>query len=260
MTETRPFVISDGTYRRRIELRPGRGVVDAAMEDFIHHFAIRLHHDGEVVTSVDLAAQRTPWSTCATGARGVASIIGTRLDAVADLKGWIGARNEQCVHVTDLAVVAASAALRGAARDYEIRMTDIAQPERTATMWIDGERWAQWVIAAGDVVDDARSGRFAGMPLLDAMAFSAWMDAHLPSDDREPTAVLRRATSIGLGRGVPIDTWHDASEGLNPPETCFTYRSEVVLTSRRAAPVRFTEDDALGTPLPPADAWEHLAD
>lgn len=250
---------SDDAYRRRIEIRVTPEMVEAAMEDYIHHFAIRLHHDGARILAVELSTERTPWTTCADGARGLARLIGTPLSDVADLSTWIGARRDQCVHTTDLAIVAAAAALRGSDRDYELRMAGIGHPERTITLWIDGAEWATWVIAETTIVDDHRSGRFAGLP-LDAPSFSRWMTELLDPDEREPAAVLRRASTIGLGRGVPIDSWHDASEGMNPLESCQTYRADVVFISRRnRGTTRRTEDDPLGTLLPKVGGWERLS-
>lgn len=249
---------TDDIYRRRIEIRVGPERVEAAMEDYIHHFAIRLHHDGVRILAVELSTERTPWSTCREGARGLSRLIGTPISEVADVRTWIGERRDQCVHTTDLAMVAATAVLRGADRDYELRMSGIGHPERSITLWIDDVQWATWVIAENAIVDDHRSGRFAGLP-LDAGSFSRWMADLLGPDERESAALLRRASSIGLGRGVPIDSWHDASEGMNPLESCHTYRADVVFTSRRnRGTTRRTEDDPLGTPLPVVRDWEHL--
>lgn len=259
MTE-RTFVIEpiDEPYRRRIETRPRDGVVEAVMEDHIHHFALRLQHEDGIVTGVDLAPERTPWTTCADGSRAVVSIIGTRLVDVADVRSWIGSRAVQCVHTTDLAVVAAAAALRGVDRDYEVRMTGIGHPERTITLWIDDDEWATWVIDGTGIVDDERSGRFAGRS-LESDAFSVWLRGSLAAEDREPAAILRRASSIGLGRGLPIDDWHDATEGMNPLESCHTYRSDVVLSSRRnRGSARVTDLEPRGTRVPEPTTWESL--
>jgi len=255
----RVFVIepTDAVYRRRIETRPSAGVVSAAMEDFVHHFALRLHHRHGVVTAVDVAAERTPWSTCPEGARALVSIVGTALTDVGDVHRWIGSRSVQCVHTTDLAVIAAAAALRGSARDHEVRMWGIGAPERTITMSIDGAEWATWVIGPAGIVDDPRSGRFAGRS-LDARSFSAWI-AELSADDREAAAIMRRASTIGLGRGLDMDVWTDATQGGNPVDSCHSYRTEIVhLARRNRGTSRPTDDEPPGTPVPPATSWVPL--
>lgn len=255
----RTFVIepTDAVYRRRIETRPADGVVTARMEDFVHHFGLRLHHDGFVVTAVDVAADRTPWTTCPDGARAIASIVGTALVEVGDVRSWIGSRSVQCVHTTDLAVVAAAAAVRGVDRDHEMRMSGIGAPERTITMWIDGQEWATWVIDAIGVVDDERSGHFAGMP-LDARSFSTWI-ADLTTDDREAAAIMRRAASVGQGRGLDMDAWTDATQGGNPIDSCHTYRPDIVHLARRERGThRETDADEPGTPVPEPTTWVRL--
>ena len=250
------FDAIDEAYRRRIEVHVDDAVVEAHLEDYLHHFGVRLHHDGATITAVELAPERTPWATCTDGALGARRLVGVDLASVADLDTWIGSRADQCVHVTDLVVIAAGAALRGADRTYEIVMTGIGHPERTATLHVDGRPWGAWVLAGygGDVVDDERSGRFAGAS-LERSGFSSLL-ASLDVADREPAAVLRRASMIGLGRAVDADTWPDASVGANPAGSCHTHRPEVVmLATRNRGSHRATERDALGTPVPAVSRW-----
>jgi hypothetical protein len=245
----------DATYRRRIEVRPGPLVVEAAMEDYIHHFAIRLHHDGTKVTAVDIAPERVPWSTCPEGAIGVRRLVGIDLDEIADLGTWIGSRAEQCVHTVDLAVVAAAAAIRGTDRTYEFVMTGIGHSERIATLLVDGEPWATWVIVTETVIDPSRSGRFAGLP-LDRVGFSRWMIANLEPEETEPAAVMRRASSIGLGRGLDIDSWSDPAVARPGDDSCHTYRPAVVeVALRNLGSQRETDAEPVGTPIRPARHW-----
>lgn len=250
------FDAIDEAYRRRIEVHVDERVVEAHLEDYLHHFGVRLHHDGTTITAIELAPQRTPWATCTDGALGIRRLVGIDLASVADLDTWIGSRADQCVHVTDLVVIAAGAALRGADRTYEIVMTGIGHPERESTLFVDGERWGSWVIAGfgGDLVDDERSGRFAGRS-LEREGFSELL-ASLAPDDREPAVVLRRASMIGLGRAVDVDSWADASVGANPVGSCHTHRPEVVLlATRNRGTQRATELDPVGTPVRPVQVW-----
>jgi hypothetical protein len=248
VTATEPEVRpTDASYRRRIELRPGAGVVEAAMEDYVHHFALRLHHDGTVVTGVESAPVRVPWSSCPVGAAGLSRLDGVRLDEVGDLGRWMGGRASQCVHTTDLAVLAAAAARRGAERTYEVWMTGVGRRRRTATLLRDGETWAIWVIEGHRVLDD---GRFAGLT-LDRRGFSAWIDAHLAPDDAEAAFVLRRGSVIGLGRGLPMDDWAHPSDARPADESCHTYRAEVVhVATRNVGSARATDADGEGAPIP----------
>jgi hypothetical protein len=255
VTEPEAHVLpTDLPYRRRIELRPSEGVVEAAMEDYMHHFGIRLRHCDGVITAVEVAPERTPWSTCADGAAGLLRLEGTRLDAVIDLKSWMGGRAHQCVHTTDLVMLAAATALRGTPRTYEILITGSFRERRRAVMSIDGEPWADWSLAGQSVVgDDSIVVLPLGQP-----AFGAWVAEHLEpgSVDAEATAVLRRATVIAMGRGLDMDAWSHPDDARPADGSCHTYDPSVVPVSlRNVGSVRPTEADGVGAPIPAPTAW-----
>lgn len=243
------FVPTDDPYRRRIELRPSERSVGAAMEDFVHHFAIRLDHDGTVITAVEVVPQRVPWATCPQGAAGLHSLVGVPLAEVADLDRWMGGRAAQCVHTVDLAVLAAAAALRGTDRTYEVWLHGVGQAEMQATLVLDGDDWATWRTVGMAVVDE---GRFAGLT-LDRAAFSAWIDGHLDADDREAAFVLRRGLIIGLSRAVIHDQWVHPDDARPADGSCFTYAPPAVHTAAVTMSPRPTERDGRGTPIPGTD-------
>jgi hypothetical protein len=240
-------------YRRRIELRPSDGVVDAAMEDYIHHFALRLHHDGTTIGAIEVAPQRVPWTTCPVGAAGLRRLEGVRLDRVRDFDAWMGGRSSQCVHTTDLAVLAASSALRGTARTYEVWVTDVSRGRRTAALLLDGRPWATWEIEGNHVVGE---GRFAGLP-VDGRGFSRWIaeaGADLGPGEAEAAFVLRRGSIIGLSRSIDMDEWTHPDDAHPGDESCHTYRSDVAhVALRNVGTARHTEDDGEGAPIPSSE-------
>lgn len=244
-----PGVIVEATdepYRRRIELRPSEGSVAAAMEDYVHHFAIRLDHDGTTVTGVEVVPQRIPWSTCPSGAAGLHRLLGVPLAEVAALDGWMGSRTDQCVHTLDLAVLAAAAALRGGDRTYEVWLTGVGGRRMESTLVRDGDDWARWTIVDLALVDE---GRFAGLT-LDRKGFSAWIAEHLDIDDQEAAFVLRRGTTIGLSRSVVMDGWDHPDDARPGDASCFTYgppHAGEALIRMRPRP---TDRDGRGTPIP----------
>ncbi len=243
------FVPTDEPYRRRIELRPSEGSVAAAMEDYVHHFAIRLDHDGRAVTGVEVVPQRVPWATCPQGAAGLHHLVGVPLDEVADLDRWMGGRAAQCVHTVDLAVLAAAAALRGADRTYEVWLHGVGHDEMAATLVRDDVDWATWRTVGLGVVDE---GRFAGLT-LDRAPFSAWIEANLDTDDREAAFVLRRGLIIGLSRAVVHDAWLRPDDARPADRSCFTYAPPQVHEATITMRPRPTERDGRGTPIPVAD-------
>lgn len=236
-------------YRRRIELRPSEGVVDAAMEDYLHHVALRLHHDGTNITEVEIGAERLPWTTCPVGVAGLAALEGVALADVGDLDRWMGGRASQCVHAVDLAVLAAAAARRGSNRTYEVRVAFIDAGTREARMLVDESDWATWTLCGRELIAD---GRFAGLA-LDRATFSAWTAAHLDPEDAEAAFVLRRAISISSSRTMDMDSFTHAADGGGTEGSCHTFRSDVASVAlRNRGSARRTEGDVVGTPLPPA--------
>jgi len=242
------FVPTDEPYRRRIELRPSEGSVAAAMEDFVHHFALRLDHDGTAITAVEVVPQRVPWSTCPQGAAGLHQLVGLPLDEVADLDRWMGGRAAQCVHTVDLAVLAAAAALRGAGRTYEVWLHGVGHDEMAATLLRDDLEWATWRTAGMGVLDE---GRFAGLT-LDRAAFSAWIEANLDVDDREAAFVLRRGLIIGLSRAVVHDAWVHPDDARPADRSCVTYAPPQVHEAAITMSTRPTDRDGRGAPIPVA--------
>ncbi|MCD9624066.1 DUF2889 domain-containing protein [Rhabdothermincola salaria] len=235
------------TYRRRIEIVPGAGSVDAAMEDYIHHFRVRLAHDGTRITAAEAVGVRVPWSTCPVGAAGLAALAGTSLDDAVLADRWVDDRRTQCVHTVDLAALAAAHALDAQPLVYEVHIELASFVERRARLTRDGVELLDWELHGQEVVGD---GPYAGMA-LDRRPFSQWLETRVPADEREPVVVLRRACSIGLGRLMDLDAIEVASDARPADESCHTYRTGVPELSRRCTgTARETEVDPPGTPIP----------
>jgi len=235
------------SYRRRIELVPGEGAVDAAMEDYIHHFRIRLTHDGARITSAHAEGVRVPWSTCPVGAAGLSALAGTALDDAVLADRWVDDRRTQCVHTVDLAALAAAHALDPHPTVYEVHIDLASFVRRRARLTRDGVELLDWDLEGQQVVGD---GPYTGMA-LDRGAFSEWLETRVPPHEREPVVVLRRACSIGLGRLMDLDAIDVASDARPADQSCHTYRSGVPETAHRCTgTARETELDPAGTPIP----------
>jgi len=248
------LVPTDAPYRRRIELRPGPGVVEASMEDYVHHVALRLHHRDAVVEAVEVVGVRLPWSSCGQGAAGLANLRGVGLAEVADLRRWMGARTHQCVHTTDLAVLAAAAALRDRAVDYEVWLEGVGRRRMESRLLRDGDEWATWVLVEGQLVDE---GRFAGLRLA-SRDFAAWTSEHLDAADAEAAAVLRRGTHIGLSRGIDTTSWEHPDDARPADDSCFTYAGDVAGVAVKTIRLRATEEDGEGAPTARPASWTRL--
>jgi hypothetical protein len=234
------------TYRRRIEVVPGAGRVVAAMEDYIHHFRVALTHDGTTITAAEATPVRVPWSTCPTGAAGLAALAGTSLDAAVRPDRWVDDRRTQCVHTLDLASLAAAHAHDTEPTVYEVRLDLASFTERRGVLERNGETVLDVRMEGQSVVSP---DRFVGFG-LDRPRFSAWLAATDPPD-REPLFVMRRACSIGIGRLMEMDVIAVAGDVRGADDSCHTYRVGIPEVAHRCVgTARETEVDPPGTPIP----------
>jgi hypothetical protein len=211
---TPPLAIGADVYRRRILLQttsPHEVVAD--LEDDFHHFIVTLGHDGSVVTSVDVESQRWPWSTCPGAAVPLRALAGAPLT-----RRWTHAARWtdpalNCTHQFDAAAHAITHAARGeAVRQYDVEVGAVlARGEEVAAnrLWVDGTLALEWHLKPArrpvDLPPELADAPWRG-------GFLRWADEHLEPDIAERVCVLRRASDIGMGRGMPLDDIPVASE------------------------------------------------
>ena len=214
-----------GRYRRTIRVRAEPGLATAEMEDDVHHFMARLHHAGGVVTKVEGAAPRTPWVSCPGALMELKTLEGLTLEAVRALPA--PARREHCLHLFEVALIAASHA--GDApfeRTYRIDADhDAAQPR--LTLWRDGREVLSW--AVDEMV--VRGSRFDGIALADIPRRLGGLSA----DEKEAALVLRRASLISFVRTIDMDAvTSSGAMRANPDETCYAKKSYRIAEAVRA--------------------------
>jgi hypothetical protein len=214
-----PLSIDADVYRRRILVRataPGTVVTD--LEDDFHHFRVTLRHDGQIVESVDAESIRWPWSTCPGAAIPLRALAGAPLST-----RWTHAARWtspalNCTHQFDSAAHAITHAARlGAGQGRDVRQYDVEvaavlargnEPARNR-LWVDGRLTLQWHMLPGREPFDLPAS-LAGAPWRGG--FLRWADEHLEPDAAEQACVLRRASDIGMGRGMPLDDVPVASQ------------------------------------------------
>ena len=214
-----PLALGADVYRRRILVRtvaPGEVVTD--LEDDFHHFRVTLRHDGRVVESVEAESIRWPWSTCPGAAVPLRALAGAPLS-----RRWTHAARFakpalNCTHQFDAAAHAITQAARvgdgsgGAGRQYDVEIAALlARGHEPALnrLWVDGRLALQWRMqAAREPID--LPPELAGAPWRGG--FLRWADEHLDPDRAEQACVLRRASDIGMGRGMPLDDIPVASQ------------------------------------------------
>jgi hypothetical protein len=224
---TSPTYFAHGNYRRRIRLvAAAPGVVEGGLEDDQHYFTVTLEHDDERVVAVTSVSRRAPWSTCAAAAEPLRALAGMPLsDRCLAVTDWT-ASAQHCTHQLDLAGLCIAHAARvvvgGASRrqyDAEVPFGLLDGEEHTVTLARDGEPQLRWVLRGGAIV--------APTPYTDVRhGFARWADATLGADAAEAAIVLRRACSIGMSRGIDLDSYPTLADmpGLSP--LCYSMQPE----------------------------------
>jgi len=201
------FDLAADAYRRRIRVRTIEpGVVRSELEDDFHFFVVTLRHDGEHVLSVDCESRRWPWATCPAAAEPLRKLAGMTLSRRFTAAGRYTDPKQNCTHQFD----AACYAITHAAWDRtDTRVYDVEVPLRSFTddgrarvrLWVGGEPDLDWTIDWQGIVDPE--------PPFDAApwrgGFMRWADATLDEDAAERAITLRRASDIGMGRGMDLD-------------------------------------------------------
>jgi hypothetical protein len=201
-------------------------VVEGGLEDDVHHFEVTLRHDGARVESVASRSVRAPWSTCPDAAEALRALVGMPLsDRCLAVTEWT-ASEQHCTHQLDLTGLAIAHAARvergGAARrqyDAVVPFGLLDGEEHTVTLARDGAEVLRWVVRGTTIVSPP--------PYADATSgFARWADATLDADGAEAAVVLRRACSIGMSRGLDLDSYPTLADmpGLRP--VCWSMQPE----------------------------------
>lgn len=209
-----------GAFRRRILITPMAGQVTAALEDDYHCMAVRLDHDGDIITGVEAEMDRWPWTTCPGAADVVkATFLGARLSDAAGC----GHKSANCTHLYDLTLFAAAHAGEGAAITYDVIVTDPEGNRVVSELRRDGVSVLFWEMEDGVLVSPTD---IAGTNLFH---LRNWI-ATLPPALQEAARILQWATIIARGRSIPIEAQSDASR---LPPNCYSFQPERAKTATR---------------------------
>jgi hypothetical protein len=200
------FDLDADAYRRRIRVvTAAPGVVVSELEDDFHHFVVTLTHDGERVVSAENESHRWPWSTCPDAAVPLRALAGMPLSRRFTAAGKWTDPKQNCTHQFDTACHAITHAAWGRDTriyDVEVPLRDPATGESYVRLWVDGELRLAWQLTWQGIVDPQPP--FADAPWKGG--FMRWADSTLDEDAAESAIVLRRASDIGMGRGMDLDS------------------------------------------------------
>ncbi|MBV8952369.1 MAG: hypothetical protein JOZ99_15960, partial [Actinobacteria bacterium] len=114
-------------------------------------------------------------------------------------------------------------------RQYDAEIPRPVDGRSRVRLWRDGASVLEWQLVNGAVVDAPPYSevRWNG-------GFMRWADSTLDPDAAEAAIVLRRACTIGSGRGMDLDVYETAGdlEGIMSG-VCFTMQPVRIHTARR---------------------------
>ncbi|MCK0508121.1 DUF2889 domain-containing protein [Aromatoleum anaerobium] len=228
-----------GIFRRRIRLQAAQGQVSVDLEDGNHGFRLRLWHDGERVTTVEVDPLRIPFNTCAEAQRPLQRVIGHRLDEDdATLRSRL-VPGDNCTHLYDMAVLAVAHAAAhlskrrgdGITDDgcttclYDMEVDDERDGVTRARIACNGQPVHDWAIAQHTLHEPAEH---AGRPVM--RGFHAWASKSFSGMPREAAFALQRAYFVAQARRhsfEPAAEHPGASDGM-PQGACYSYNTGVV--------------------------------
>ena len=226
-------------FRRRFRITPRNDSVSAAVEDDFHCMAVALTHDAGVVTTVDAAMDRWPWTTCPGATAELASTFtGTALADVAKR----GLKSSNCTHLYDLAVFAAAHADDAGPTVYDVFVSDAVEGRKYCEIGRDGAVALTWTMA--DDVLIAPEG-LSGTHLMQLRDWMAKLDAPM----REAARILQWAALIAHGRDIPLANQSDATR---MPPNCFTFQPDRASHAKRIGKIV----DFSGTVRRPLDHFD----
>lgn len=220
--------------RRQVRLAAGQHAIRAEVEDDFHNFIVILHHADGIVTQVETAAPRHPWTTCpsAGGLLGD-SLTGLRLERVASLEQPL----LQCTHMLDLAVVGAAHACDRRPTCFNMFVSDRIDDRRWAELWDGESRLLAWQLLGDEIAEGPAEGQ-------NLRRLREWLP-RMPLPLQEPARLLRRAIFISNGRRYDYEDVTTAADMKAQLGACFTYQPE---RAAQAVPVRGSKLDFTDSP------------
>ena len=198
--------------------------VTVAVEDDYHCMAVTLHHDGVTVADTLGVMERKPWTTCP----GAPAVLMATFDGVplVDVAAR-GAKQANCTHLHDLAVLAAAHARDAEPTRYDILACDPVDGLVTAEIRRDGVMIHR-IEHRDNIVSTPEA--IAGVSVF---KLRGWIES-LDGLDKEAARLLQWGTILAHGRITPMERQSDASR---MPPNCYTFQPENAVNAVRVGEV-----------------------
>jgi hypothetical protein len=196
------------------------------LEDDQHYFTVRVEHDAAHVNAITSVSVRAPWTTCPAAGTQLQALVGVPLSDRCVQVGGHTRSELHCTHQLDVATLAVAHAARAAAGGAGRREYDMVVPfglldgqRHQVTLDRDGVRLLEWDVEGARIVGPAPWSDSTG-------GFARWADASFDADTAEAAIVLKRAISIGMSRGMDLDSYPTLADmpGLSP--VCWSMQPE----------------------------------
>ncbi|MCU1377493.1 MAG: hypothetical protein JWN29_476 [Acidimicrobiales bacterium] len=219
-------------FHRRIELDAGDGTVTATVEDYNHHFDLRLTHDAALVTGFSVDPVRAPWSQCPGAAAELDELVGRPVG----VRPTSASPDRHCTHLIDLACVAVRFAGSTGRRRYDVTVTDWDQATSTAAVQRDDGLRVEWQVGRMAIEGpDPYTGRSLGA------GFTPWALRELHAEVAEAALILRRAAWMSPSRGFDLDAFATVADTGLGEGVCFATQPERIhLATRNLGTARVT--------------------
>jgi len=212
-------------FRRRFRITPEADRICCEVEDDFHCMSVTVYHDGERASRVEPQMRRVPWTTCPGAVEELDKVF-----AGAALKEFPkqGAKQSNCTHLYDLALLAAAHAHDDADSVIDILVSDPEDDRRRAELHCNGETILSWVESAFTIVEPEG---LAGESLWDLRDWMAQQDAAT----QEAARLLRWGNMLANGRTIPLADQSDASK---MPPNCYTFQPERAQVAQRVGEIK----------------------
>ena len=226
------------TYHRKIHLVAGEGHARGELADDVHHFRVRIEHDGARVTEIAGEPIRHPWSTCPASTGPLAAVRGMALSTDASAIGAHTSPRANCTHMFDLAgFVIAHAASGRRERLYHCVVDGAPDEPARATLHRDGTLLFDLLVR-----DEQGSPHLYGSAPFEGVSiyggFMAWARQHLDPEAAEAAIVLRRGIMISGVRHADLATLSQTVEDEVIRGQCYTYSEGVAEHALRTVGTR----------------------
>lgn len=216
---------ADPPFRRRVLLaQPRPGIVEASIEDHIHHFSVVVTHERGSVVAVEGDAIRAPWDLCPGAIEVLTDLVGSPIGVLPR----VGDPSAHCTHLLDVAATAIRFAGHSAVeRRIDLEVVGWATPRSTARAVRHDGPALRWTVEGDLVVEpEPFTGRRLGRGFTDFVA-------GLDPETAELALLLRRATRMCRSRSIDLDRFDVLAESGLIPGSCFASQPDRIGVARR---------------------------